>query len=110
MKYIKTYENISNEPQVGDYVISIPKNIIPGSEDFFNNSIGIITKISKEHCGIEYENIPKFISKYYCSWRQGPDGKQYQENVIWFNLDMIKYYGKSKDEVKLKNTTDKYNL
>jgi hypothetical protein len=108
MKYIKQFENLVS-PEIGDYVICIPRNMVENGEEFFNNTIGIIIGMTKEFCGVEYENIPTFISNYYCNWRE-KDGKQYRENIIWFNLNMIKYYGKSKEEVKLKNITNKYNL
>lgn len=113
MKYIKTYENI-NELQIGDYAIFIPGNIIPKSEDFFNNTIGKIINKSRQYkdisYGVEYENIPKFIKEYYCAWRQHADGTQYLENIIWFRQNMIKYYGKTIEEVELKKQSNKFNL
>ena len=114
MKYLKTYENI-NEPIIGDYVICIPDNLIKNSEYFFNNAIGKIIKKAiitrKEYSyGVEYENIPKFIQEYYCALRKNADGTQYQENIIWFERDMIEYYSKSIEEIKMKMKSGKYNL
>lgn len=107
MKHLKIYENF-NEPIVGDYVICVPDNLIKNSESFFNNTFGRIIKksiISRKSFsyGVEYENVPKFIQAYYCVWR-------YLENIIWFERDMIKYYGRTIEEIKMKMDSDKYNL
>ena len=101
-----------DKPYIGDYVVCVPRDILDNSEDFFNNTIGKIynfSRVDNSYC-IEYDDIPYFIKKYYCAWRQKPDGKQYLENKIWFRGNMIKYHGETKEEVEQKISADKYNL
>jgi len=62
MKYIKAYESIENEPQVGDYVMCYHKGTEPTQiSDFLANNIGQISKIVDEYPPlyyVHYENIP----------------------------------------------------
>lgn len=115
MKYIKTYEESTDDLQLGDYVICIPINMMEGAESFFENNIGKFVKYQKktsyldECLCVEYDEIPYKIQHFYCTWRE-KDGKLYLEKKIWFTRDMIKYYGKTKEEVELKKSSKKYNL
>jgi hypothetical protein len=115
MKYLKSYENINEEePQIDDYVIAIPINMIQNAEHFFNNTIGIISNITnnihEKYIAVEYENIPPFISAYYCRWRERTDGTQYRENLIWFERNMIIYFSKNKEDIETHLTLNKYNI
>ena len=74
MKYIKSFEKISNKPKVGDYVILNDTFKIDDNykkfTDFINNNVGKIVKVNKKiydsvyidiSFDIQYENIPKDI-------------------------------------------------
>jgi len=65
--YIKKFENLTDEPKIGDYVICKIKDYL-GLRDFMNDNIGKIIKIkysNKMNYGIQYENIPNDICSYF---------------------------------------------
>ena len=117
MKYIKTYEMLQTEPEIGDYVIcketfvSMTKSI---TLNFIAENIGKI--IGKCKCNqsdinpslyiIEYENIPKEIrSEFDLS-----DNDRYYYNVRVMYEKEILHCAKDPKELEIYLAAKKYNL
>ena len=69
MKYIKKFENITDEPQIGDYVL-IKIHLIEYKKKnevnaFINNTIGVIIYISDIDIRVQYDNIPDNIKDWF---------------------------------------------
>lgn len=112
MKYIITYEESTNEPQIGDYVIC-QENYKSREElhEFMSNNVGeVISKNPKQYgffldykFVIKYEDIPKEISLYFV-----------HENLTAMSIEEILYFSSDKEEALkmlpiIKNLS-KYNL
>jgi len=102
MKHLKTYENLSNEPNVGDYVyvnIDIDNYVVndEGGDDILkvNNKIGKIIKKSPSS---------EFLDSIY-TYVILIDKSEY---TIY--SDEIKEFGKSPKEIEIKMIANKYNL
>jgi len=110
MKYIKTYEDIDNEPKVGDYVMchelddtSRISNINKDEINIFLDvNIGQIQEYdNRKWYEVEYENIP-------------------QELIGWFNASMLNcrsmkrseilVHSKNKEDIEHLMSAKKYNL
>ena len=100
MKYIRLYEELSNEPQVGDYVVcNITKEWFfnddsDGGEprwnfDTINNSVGRIRNKSSFLYSIKFD---------------------FEEDIIVFNTEDIVFHSKNKKDCELYLDTKKYNL
>ena len=95
MKYIKTFEQISEyKPEIGDYVIldTSPGTGIP---EIYGTNVGKITNLltSDKHATlvwIEYDDNIEPIKYYHYSW--------------------IKYMSKDKEELESMLAAKKYNL
>lgn len=118
MKYIKIYEDVSDEPKEGDYVICNRLTITTSKDDdetldilekFLENNIGkVLNIIGKRNqlYVIFYKNVPKRIELYF---RKIDFFKKPTYNIFMIR-DEIVNFAKSKDELKLKMSTKKYNL
>jgi hypothetical protein len=103
MKYLKTFEENENEPQVGDYVICT-EHAYPNDElnNFLCTHIGIISAINFDTYAwspiryeVEFEElVPNFYAK----------------NVRKFLKNEIVHWSKNKAELELILTVNKYNL
>ena len=111
MKYIKTFEDLKNEPQVGDYVLIKTVAADGNIKNFINNTIGIIdyiqpdfTNLFDKKCdgniGVRYKNIPKSLQLWF--------GKG--SNVRQFLKKQIVAIGKTEEEVKQKVQSNKFNI
>lgn len=110
MKYIKKFElKIVEKLEVGDYVQMYQKLNKSGKKYkfFIDNNIG---KIMDIYDGIvvllTYENIPEDLLFEFREIKIGDiifNGK-------WFNILDIVEHGKTKEDVKLKIQSKKYNL
>lgn len=119
MKYIKTYENSQKPPKIGDYVAINPSKNLPVNniyiniiKDFLKNNIGQIINIKKEKVmfppgklnkinymlAVKYENVPEDVSGFF------------KNNIKVFNLSSVAAFGKTKEEVEIKLSANKYNL
>ena len=96
MKYIKTYEfnNIKDEPQIGDYVVCNNERSIPSDdeypiEDFIGKIIGIERSSIKVFYKIEFEDV---------------------EDWWYFYFQDILYFSSNKKDCETFITAKKYNL
>jgi len=102
MKYLKYYENIEDNLEVGDYVL-IKINILPytqkqiDTENFINN---IIT--DRNDVVVLYENVPETIKSYF-NINNGLD-------IRTFDINRIVEHGKTKEQLELKLQANKFNL
>jgi len=114
MKYIKEFENISNDDiKVGDYVlININYNsTVVGSKEFMkfiNNNIGKVIEIFSpnklyNNITIEYNNVPERIRKIWFIEENGKIIKNVRYN-------RIVEHGKTIEELELKLQANKFNL
>ena len=115
MKYIKKFENIDIEPEVGDYVLmrinlidSIKKDEI---NNYINNTIGQIIQIhpSTEEIRIRYDNIPDNIKDWFRNHKDWiKDNGDFYSRILQINK--IVAIGKTPEEVILNRDINKYNL
>ena len=123
MKYIKTYENrnmdksqhnyyleaYSQEPQIGDWVICIPKEIKFHKEkkelyNIFSENIGHITDMLRfDSVIIEYDDINAKDDNLLDYFR-------YEEDSIIVKKSDILYCFKNKEDAQTFLTANKYNL
>lgn len=113
MKYIKTYDSINNEPQIGDYVVCED----PGMEregheemyDFITTNIGQITNIADG----------KSNPLYYIHYNNVPDKLKFENNInsSSYILDQEPYrrknitmWSKNKEDLEIKIQQNKFNL
>lgn len=114
MKYIKTYEMLQNEPQIGDYVICEESNIVskiesPESVVFISENIGkIITRSlrNSEIFLIKYKNVSSEISKYF----EFDDIYKYYYNVRAMYEREILHCAKDPKDLEIYLSANKYNL
>ena len=109
MTYLKYYENIEDNLEVGDYVL-IKINILPytqkqiDTENFINNTIGKIIDIitDRNDVVVLYENVPETIKSYF-NINNGLD-------IRTFDINRIVEHGKTKEQLELKLQANKFNL
>ena len=121
MKYIKSFESIENNPQLGDYVIC--KEYVPyvtyitrqtekdDLDNFINNGIGRFIKIgSGDYCYIiKYDNIPEDLLNNF-RYRDTTDITFNGNGCRAMKRDEIIEFANTKNELKIKSTASKYNL
>lgn len=107
MKYIKKFENLQTEPQIGDYVICKEIFFSEKKEElnnFLKNNIGkyINYETSKPDFPyeVEYENIPEIIKKNNFG----------DDNCRYFTRDEILYFSSNEDDFESYIISNKYNL
>ena len=100
MKYLKTYENYDDGPQVGDYVIVDPYcvdiNIV---QEFFKIAVGQLVKIvpNERLYYVQFDNVPIDAHRYICD----PDPFRRKSFIAW---------GKTKEDAEMMLQANKYNL
>lgn len=110
MKYIKSYENIQEEPQVGDYIIMHTITIEPNAFKFINNNIGQILTIepglsqNKKLLSIAYDNVPAEITEWF-NW-----DSFIMKYVKRFSDRFIVAFSKNKEDLEHIIDAKKYNL
>lgn len=110
MKYLKTYENLTIEPKVGDYALMRVNLLLYKDKDevndFVNNTIGQIIEIHKdEEIRIRYDNVPDNIKDWFLNDRKGE--KRYSRILSKKNIVAI---GETPEDVKFNKVINKYNL
>ena len=111
MKYIKKFENIKDEPKVGDYVLM--KSSMQNKEmtDFIDNTIGKIIKTEiKYHfntVSVEYEDIPMEIASLF-----GYENYNLNQNIGFreFLYSSIIDYSENKEDLEYKIKAKNFNL
>ena len=118
MKHIRTYEQSSNEPQIGEYAIcdiafTSGQEFREQMNNFVKNNIGKILEIDNIHgknfekyYHIYYQNVPKEFSRFF-GWRQKYDFSEYFLNI---HEDSIICHSIDKEKLELLIHTNKYNL
>lgn len=104
MKYIKTYENIINKPNVGNYVMM--KTSHPELVDFIANNIGKVININFTYdyeITVKYTNIPLELKKHFSLYKG-----DYCTRI--FPISYVINFAKTKKELQQKLVTIKYNL
>jgi hypothetical protein len=102
MKYLKTFEENENEPQVGDYVI-VRENRILLLDSFFSENVGRIVddKYSRRYPFlVQFENIPDDLKIEFGD----------KNNSRQFSIDEIDHWSKNKEDLELMISANKYNL
>lgn len=113
MKHLKSFETNDTElPQIGDYVICGEEFVAESETDiklknFTSNNIGIVYNfIAKQNVDypylIKYENIPEILLPKKLNL--------FDDNCRKMSVIEIKYWSKSKEELKLIIQANKYNL
>lgn len=104
MKYLKTYENLNDSPQVGDYVMGDPYQF-KDINNFLSTEIGKIDRINDVELKIDgYPYIVVFDTSIPGS-SYGPKDKE-----MAFNKSELLAWDSSLDGLKLKIKAKKYNL
>ena len=117
MKYLKRFEDINSEPELGDYVIcsEFPDNdydIYYEIDKFLIDNVGRYVKnieddddLSQDYCYIiEYEYVPEHLFKYF------PFEKGVKNRCRRENRKCIIDFSKDKEELEAKISANKYNL
>jgi len=130
MKYIKQFESKLN-PTEGDFVICTTKKGSmnsphmepyqpPSMEDFFKNNIGKITRIEygfvKDGLGqdtpnirISFKNVPEDLRRNFYGWQNNKNS--YSDGCfVWISNENIKHISKTKSELEMMISAEKYNL
>jgi hypothetical protein len=124
MKYIKQFES-KLEPKVGDFVICTTKGrhmlpYMPDSmEDFFSNNIGKITRIenftAKDGVGdtipnkrITFKDVPENLKRNFYGWQNNKNS--YSDGCFVWIDDNIKHISKTKKQLEILISAEKYNL
>ena len=107
MKYIKKYESINNEPQIGDYVICKEEEETPGFTDIINwtsVNIGKCVRIDQHKYPylIQYENIPNNIKNNFLH-RNVPNCRMMRKYEII-------HWSPNKEDLEIYTNAIKYNL
>lgn len=123
MKYIKLYENIEEDPQIGDYVIMkdrLPALLVNDSTIqlqlliFIKNNIGKIIDIFDQdnvnYVIVEYDNIPDDIPDEMYDVFTTDFPTHLKQNLLIFNLKHIKMFDKDKENLEARMSANKYNL
>lgn len=115
MKYIKKYENITNdEISVGDYVLVNLRGYSGISSDeflkFINNNIGRIIKIEDpdkkfDNVSVEYKNVPEYVRHPW--FRYDEDTEKIFKKVRY---GRIITNSKNKEDIERILTAKKFNL
>ena len=117
MKYLKTYENLS-EPQIGDYVLANFKFDDIEWANYINQNIGELLKIKND--GI----FKPYRVKYYVdddAYKKFFEGDEEEEDLIKFENDKryiimkfdisdIKVFSPNKEDLEMLLASKKYNL
>jgi len=103
MKHLKTYESLSDKPEIGDYVICEDEEIISNNtfRPFIKNNIGQIIEIDEKppEYNIKYENIPTHLLNDY-----------FYDDARYFYRKEIKYFSDNKEDLEILMNANKYNL
>jgi hypothetical protein len=116
MKYIKKFENIKEEPQLGDYVlVQIDLNMVAVKDkvnNFTNSNIGKIVHISKVDYGrknmhnlylVQCENVPLLLKRDFIT-------RFDFKNCLPIHENEILSFGKTPEDVQMKLKANKYNI
>jgi len=117
MKYLKRFEDINSEPELGDYVIcsEFPENEydqIYIVEQFLSKNVGRYVKNIEDYNDlvqdyyyiIEYDNVPEHLFRYF------PFEKDVKNRCRRQNRGAIIDFSKDKEELEARREGNKYNI
>jgi len=115
IKYFNLYENLTEEPQVGDYAIcDINVDFYLGTKrekntllHFIQHNIGIIYSVEHEFVRVKFKNIPFNIINMFNGDRRGGNFS------LDFGLEDITYskdLNKLKEILQMKLDINKFNI
>lgn len=117
MKYIKSYEELNKEPQIGDYIIAHFEKFGNNKkdkawEDYLNNSIGQIIKKEGEDAYRAKYFVTDEIYEYAFKNKERKFVKEKNgEKYIMMRItNNIIVSSSNKDDLKMLLTSKKYNL
>ena len=138
MKYLRTFEDISDKPKVGDYVlikVNLSRTHLALTyhkqlEEYMNNNFGQIININVYHSEftgndivdlyVKYHNIPEEIMDWFSKSQpcknSPPTGDVFIADQIGytgyrrFDIDRIVEFAPTEEELKLKLAAKKFNL
>lgn len=121
MKHLKTYEENTNTPKIGNYVIVNGDHTFDDPDfskiytelnmylNFIKTNIGYIFKKPNENYSlIKYNNIPEIIKKYF-QYSDYSDGLKKGNSVLIHNSN-IEHCSNNKEELKKYIIANNYNL
>ena len=99
----ESYQNKTESPKPGDYVICQDSIENIRLNNFINNNIGQIIKHSKPggYVICKYNNIPKDILRFF---------KHSSPNSILMSINEIKYWSPNKKELETILLSKKFNI
>ena len=107
MKYLKLFEQIKNEPQIGDYVVCKCDNAgLDEISTYMNNNIGKILKDigTIQQYYVKYEGVPINL------FRGINNGLTSDIGFWWFDKSEIEVYSSNRKVCEIYLDTKKYNL
>lgn len=104
MRYIKTYEDLTDTPQVGDYVI-VDSSKMKDLHEFFDSEIGKIDSINQKES--ECKGWP-----YYVTFEKRIPSSSFGESddMMAFKQQEFLAWSPNKEDLKIYMDTKKYNL
>lgn len=100
MKHLKTYEENTQYPEVGDYVLIDPMCAQENLESFFKTEIGKII----EYVDDDYEQYHIKFDKPL------PSLEKYKDNFLTFSDEEILDFSKNKEELLIKINAQNFNI
>lgn len=120
MKYLKTFEKLQEQPEVGDYVLINTVSTIKGVSEYINNTFGQIIDIQPDKIDIwDFKSVGDIVVKYtdvpseIKSWfnkNKNITRNYAREFDRRFSPEQVVAFAKTKEELELKLTANKYNL
>ena len=116
MKHLKTFENINDSLQIGDYVICECNSYTSGEiNDFLKNNIGKYVKyitnnksvVENFRYAIEYDNVPHELCQYSSIFSNESGIANICMRV---NISEIIYFSKNKKDLEVIIKSNQYNL
>ena len=128
MKYIKTFEDLKETLQIGDYVlinIDIKNSLLDNRYEimnFINNTIGRIGGIREDRVDywdhkiegdikVMYENVPKNVKKWMSFTGYNNENPEY--NGLYyrsFDKDKVVAFAKTSEELEPRIIAKKFNI
>ena len=122
--YIKKFEQINTDVQVGDYVIckdTVNREISKMFNDFLSKNIGKVVKINDNGYFVIFDNVPKSFLSYAFLTSDVKSIKEisfkkiiYQgltfSNISHFSKEEIEYHSKNKKDLETILKAKQYNL
>ena len=117
MKYIKTYEDLANNPEIGDYVICDEKGNDEEISDFEKNNIGrVVDYRTVYNTNPTFDSISTFFN-IFVQYKNVPneiyDDFDYHKRIAncrIFSKKEIKYCSKNKEDLEIILQANKFNI